>query len=212
MYGKYLTVNTVEVRTGTAPSYVYNDEFMWTAKAQTLVDLAYPAYQFVITEVSGKDVTFTNRETCEYFTAKLFPVEGEENVYELGVGATSVIFDDVQAVYVDENTYNEETSDPRYNKPLNRLKIKLEKVAEVDAYAGFLNVDNKSLMTMAFARDSYETSNKFYAAVYENAGVPEQYHLNAYNEFASTVSKPSSWSLYAFIFSINPMPRPSWFR
>lgn len=94
LYGKYLTVNTVEVRTGTAPSYVYNDEFMWTAKAQTLVDLAYPAYQFVITEVSGKDVTFTNRETREYFTAKLFPVEGEENVYELGVGATSVIFDE----------------------------------------------------------------------------------------------------------------------
>ena len=202
LYGKYLTVNTVEVRTGTAPSYVYNDEFMWTAKAQTLVDLAYPAYQFVITEVSGKDVTFTNRETREYFTAKLFPVEGEENVYELGVGATSVIFDDVQAVYVDENTYNEETSDPRYNKPLNRLKIKLEKVAEVDAYAGFLNVDNKSLMTMAFARDSYETSNKFYAAVYENAGAPEQYHLNAYNEFATEVSKAAQWQL---IKSSTPM-------
>lgn len=190
LYGKYLTVNTV------------NDKFRWTAKAQTLVDLAYPAYQFVITEVSGKDVTFTNRETREYFTAKLFPVEGEENVYELGVGAESVSFDDVQAVYVDENTYNEVASDRRYNKPLNRLKIKLEKVAEVDAYAGFLNVDNKSLMTMAFARDSYETSNKFYAAVYENAIVPERYHLNAYNKFATEVSKAAQWQL---IKSSTPM-------
>ena len=57
-------------------------------------------------------------------------------------------------------------------------------------------------MTMAFARDSYETSNKFYAAVYENAGAPEQYHLNAYNEFATEVSKAAQWQL---IKSSTPM-------
>lgn len=188
LYGKYLTSSNGSEST---------PEFIWTAKAETLVDTSFPIFQFVITEVNGKNVTFTNRETQEYFTTKLFPVAGEENVYELGVSDNS-IDDMIVPIYVNRNTYNETAAVANW-EPLNKMKIKLEKVAEVDAFAGFLNVDNETLVTMAFARDSYETSNKFYAATDErNSNIV----LNAYNEFATDLSGAAQWQL---IKSVVPM-------
>lgn len=138
------------------------------AKAKVLVTEKAPAYQWVITEVYNNDVTFTNRETEESFTAKLFPVEGQADTYELAVNrvnadngaaeASEVSNTNVAPIYVDQNTYNEKQGS--ISAKLDKLVIELKPV-EVDPYAGFLNVDDKTLVTMAFARDNNETSNKW---------------------------------------------------
>ena len=69
--------------------------------------------------------------------------------------------------------------------------------AEVDPYAGFLNVDNETLVTMAFARDNNETSNKWYVAATEN-NLPlatSEYILNKNDKFANEVSGAAQWQL-----------------
>ena len=158
LYGKYLTVGAF--RNSKAIPEMYFPEF--AAKAKVLADLDAPAYQWVITEVTkDNDITFTNRETDMSFTAKLFP-QATENVYELNVSDGNK---NVYPIIVNQNTYNEEKVSENA-KQLQSLYIALEPV-EVDPLAGFLNVDDKTLMTMAFARDNYETSNKFYVAVDE---------------------------------------------
>ena len=104
--------------------------------------------------------TFTNRETGEYFQASLFPkTDLGENVYELATDNKTVT-----AIYVNENTYREAEGD---DADMQQLIVELTP-AEVDPYAGFLNVDNETLVTMAFARDNNETSNKWYVAATEN--------------------------------------------
>ena len=90
---------------------------------------------------------------------------------------------------MDENTYRE-TTGSKVN--LKRLLVELTKVEEVDPYAGFLNVDDKTLVTMAFARDNNETSNKWYAAVTEGTS---GYLLNKDNKFADNVSAAAQWQL-----------------
>ena len=158
LYGKYLTVGAMKNGMSLVPSYLGE----LAAKAKVLADLDAPAYQWVITEVTtDNDITFTNRETDMSFTAKLFP-QATENVYELNVSEGNA---EVYPIIVNQNTYNEEKIEENA-KLLQSLYIALEPV-EVDPLAGFLNVDDKTLMTMAFARDNYETSNKFYVAVDE---------------------------------------------
>ena len=49
--------------------------------------------------------------------------------------------------------------------------------AEVDPYAGFLNLDDETLVTMAFARDNNETSNKWYVAAKKQASPLTGYEL-----------------------------------
>lgn len=123
--------------------------------------LETPAYQWVITSVDDTyNITFTNRETGEHFTTGLFPkAELGENVYELTAPMDN---EGVTPIYVDENTYRETAGTVM---PSKLLRIELTKVEEADPYAGFLNVDDKTLVTMAFARDNNVTSNKWYAAV-----------------------------------------------
>ena len=188
-YGKYLTVAAND-----------NDEFVFAAKAKVLAMENTPAYQWVITEVKNNDVTFTNRETDEAFTAKLFPVEGQENVYELAVSrvnednttteAAQVAATKVTPIYVNQNTYNETAGE--VNAMLDKLVIEL-KAVEVDPYAGFLNVDDKTLVTMAFARDNNETSNKWYAVV------SDSYQLTTGdregNVFVNESSDAAQWQL-----------------
>lgn len=76
-----------------------------------------------------------------------------ENVYETAVPSTR----DITPIYVDENTYRETASTQTVE--FKRLLVELTKVEEVDPYAGFLNVDDQTLVTMAFARDNNVTSN-----------------------------------------------------
>ena len=191
-YGKYLTVAAND-----------NDEFVFAAKAKVLAMENTPAYQWVITEVKNNDVTFTNRETDEAFTAKLFPVEGQENVYELAVSRVNeenvapsqsesdeVAETCVTPIYVNQNTYNETAGE--VHAMLDKLVIELKPV-EVDPYAGFLNVDDKTLVTMAFARDNNETSNKWYAVV------SDSYQLTTGdregNVFVNESSDAAQWQL-----------------
>ena len=189
LYGKYLTVGAF--RNSKAIPEMYFPEF--AAKAKVLADLDAPAYQWVITEVTkDNDITFTNRETDMSFTAKLFP-QATENVYELNVSEGNA---DVFPIIVNQNTYNEENV--RENaKQLQSLHIALEPV-EVDPLAGFLNVDDKTLMTMAFARDNYETSNKFYVAVTENeyyGGYELSTGDREGNVFVNEASGAAQWQL-----------------
>ena len=175
-YGKYLTV--------------YYDEqgrsLEFAAKAKVLAMENTPAYQWVITEVKDNDVTFTNRETDVKFTTKLFPVEGQANVYELAV-ASNYENKNVTPIYVNQNTYNETAGD---KAKLNKLVIELS-ASEVDPYAGFLNVEDKTLVTMAFARDNNDTSNKWYAAVNES----NQLWYNESDAFTNDASDAAQWQL-----------------
>ena len=187
-YGKYLTVAEE------------SNAFVFAAKAKVLAMENTPAYQWVITEVKNNDVTFTNRETDEAFTAKLFPVEGQENVYELAVSGVNGDEDQTDAnvtpIYVNQNTYNE-TAGSVFAK-LNKLVIELKPV-EVDPYAGFLNVENKTLVTMAFARDNNETSNKWYAAINEDGEFCSEDHTASWltdkNVFVTEASDAAQWQL-----------------
>ncbi len=178
LYGKYLT-NAVQSGT-----------FQYVAKAKVLSQPETPAYQWAITSVDNKyNVTFTNRETGKHFTAGLFPqADLGENVYEMAISGT----DKVTPIYVDENTYNEAVNTSNA-KNLNALIVELIP-AEVDTEAGFLRADDKTLVTMAFARDANETSNKWYAGVYYDNGV-NSYVLNKNNEFSNSLSGAAQWQL-----------------
>lgn len=174
VYNKYLTVGR------------RSSSFEWTAKGEVLADLNSPMYQFVITDVNGTKVTFTNRETDKAFTATLFPEEAE-NTYTWSIDGASNT--DVASIYVNENTYEEKvTTVSTHIKRLGDCTIELIPVEEVDPYYGFLNVDNKTLVTMAFARDNYETSNKVYATVEGNDLVDEY-------SFATETSNAAQWQL-----------------
>ena len=150
--GKYLTLGT------------NGSTFEFFAKGEALADaeaLATPAYQFVITNVKGNDVTFTNRETGQPFTTQLF-LEGEENglpVYSL---AEKTYNHDISIVNIKSNSYATEVATDKVK--MNSVEIQLIP-SEVDPCAGFLNVDEETLMTMKFARDAYSTSNFWYASV-----------------------------------------------
>ena len=67
--------------------------------------------------------------------------------------------------------------------------------AEVDPYAGFLNLDDETLVTMAFARDNNETSNKWYVAAKKQANPLAGYELNKNGKFANEVSDAAQWQL-----------------
>ena len=194
LYGKYLT-NAVKCENASA-----NPDFVYVAKAKVLAQPETPAYQWAITSIDDTyDVTFTNRETGEHFTASLFPkTDMGENVYELAVvfGKDEDADEyNVTPIYVDENTYNEQTNEEA-KKSMQGLVVELTPV-EIDPYAGFLNVDDKTLATMAFARDSYETSNKWYAGVEETKENNDDitYNLNANDEFSNKLSGAAQWQL-----------------
>ena len=178
VYGKYLT------------SAVDNGSFELVAKAKVLSQTETPAYQWMITSVDDiYKITFTNRETGDHFLTTLFPkTDLGENVYETAVPSTR----DITPIYVDENTYRETASTQTVE--FKRLLVELTKVEEVDPYAGFLNVDDQTLVTMAFARDNNVTSNKWYTAVTKdnNSNV---YKLNADGKFANSVSDAAQWQL-----------------
>ena len=194
LYGKYLT-NAVKCENASA-----NPDFVYVAKAKVLAQPETPAYQWAITSIDDTyDVTFTNRETGEHFTASLFPkTDMGENVYELAVvfGEEETADEyDVTPIYVNENTYNEQANGDA-KKSMQGLVVELTPV-EIDPYAGFLNVDDKTLATMAFARDSYETSNKWYAGVEETKENNDDitYNLNANDEFSNKLSGAAQWQL-----------------
>ena len=167
--GKYLTVGKNS-----------NDQFQFEAKGAAIADTDYPVFQFVITAVDkDNNVTFTNRETGLQLTTQLFREDGE-NRYSLSTTK------EVQGFTVDTkgaNTY-EVKADPVAMKAINpSMIIKLTPV-EVDPYAGFLNVDNKTIRTLAFARDQHDTSNMLYAQVNSDDELDDEIFTNDINSAA----------------------------
>ena len=175
--------------------------FRYEAKGEAIVDKDYPAFQWVITRAKAEEkgskpwkyteVTFTNRETGEQFTTKLYnETASGENCYSL------LMENDLNITPFTVNTQSantyvaEQLKNVEYNA---NIIVKLEPVETVDQYAGFLKVDNKTIRTLAFARDKNDTSNKLFAAVkYENS-VPVS--LNEDDKFVSDIYDAAQWQL-----------------
>ena len=186
---KYLTVGNVD---GDGVG------FGWVAKGEAYADanaLATPVYQFVITAVNGNNVTFTNRESGESFTAQLFE-EGEQNgrtVYSLALSNGN---EGLSVVNVSGNSYAT-TVTPKFTE-LSNTEIQLIP-STVDSYAGFLNVEDGTLMTMKFARDINATSNLWYANVVDNNAGTDKIMVrnNNYAILAEDVYSAAQWQLVA---------------
>ena len=181
LIGKYLTV---------AAS---GNSFEWVAKGSAITNTSYPSFQYTITNVEDEDltdnvekytlITFTNRETNESITARLFaePSYGE-NCYSMDIveenGAAVSTYVEVQPLKVVSNTYAVQEDGKAQDIDENVI-IKLDPVA-VNEYAGFYNVDNESIRTIRFARDKNDTSYKWYAGALwdtENGSNPDAYEL-----------------------------------
>ena len=183
--GKYLTLGTEN-----------GSGFRWEAKGGAIADATYPEFQFVITDVQKEKssdkiyshVTFTNRETGQYFTAKLYSTD-DANQYTLSF-PNNFKFTNVVPFTVNRNTY---AVDPQAPVTFTTdMVVELKKVTP-DNYAGFLNVADKTIRTIAFARDVNVTSNRLYAAVTGNA--TDGYELNGADEFATEVFDAAQWQL-----------------
>ena len=175
--------------------------FRYEAKGAAIVDKDYPAFQWVITRAKAEEkgakpwkyteITFTNRETGEQFTTKLFnETAAGENCYSLSKSDLTITPFTVNTQSA--NTYvAEQLKDVPYNA---NIIVKLEPVETVDQYAGFLKVDNKTIRTLAFARDKNDTSNKLFAAVkYDKDGNPVS--LNENDKFVSDIYDAAQWQL-----------------
>ena len=185
LIGKYLTIG---VETNANEVAASGADFEWVAKGSDIAKLNYPSFQYTITAVAkeaGKEndkdakyvnVTFTNRETNESFTAQLFPEEGGANYYSLAFVKGKSSIKEVMPVNVQRNNYGveEAVEDPiQFDE-----NIIIELIpSEVDEYAGFLNVDNKSVRTIRLARDKFDTSYMWYVGVTKDAN--DDYTLKA---------------------------------
>ena len=174
LIGKYLTIGVETNANEVAVSN--NAKFEWVAKGSDIAKLNYPSFQYTITAVEKEDkdnkdakyvnVTFTNRETNESFTAQLFPEEGGTNYYSLAfVNGKSI--KEVMPVNVQRNNYGVEEAVEDPIKFDENIIIELIP-SDVDEYAGFLNVDNKSVRTIRLARDKFDTSYMWYVGVGTN--------------------------------------------
>ena len=188
---KYLTVGT----NGSA--------FQWEAKGAAIANETFPAFQYLITNVAKENeddtkytiVTFTNRETNKSFKAKLF-LEGEAGSNEYSMAIVSGL-DEIFPYTVNRNTYAVSVQDQETTTGIQGVHFDEDIVVKLNAvtpdkYAGFLNVDNKSIRTLAFARDINDTSNKVYAAVNVKKNTAT---LNANNKFATDIYDAAQWQL-----------------
>ena len=181
--GKYLT---------TTPS----KEFI--AKGAVLADTETPAYQWVISAVDGSNITFTNRETGATLTTQLFD-EGN-GIYSVAEDIDAVGYPNTYTFYnvnekgdvVKGNENSRETFPFDYN-----TKIQLEPVAAA-TYAGYLNVEDKSLMTLSFGRDIAPTSNKVYPFVEvgeDRLGNPTYTLTQRAGALTSNIADAAQWLL-----------------
>ena len=174
----------------------YNN-FQFEAKPEAIFDASLPIFQWTITSVSDgeknadgemeyKTATFTNRETGETITTKLFN-EGD-GLYSMDIEDLTVAPFSIEEKAA-QNTYavKEEAS-----RTINsNVIIKLNPVT-VDEYAGFLNVDDETIRTIAFARDKYTTSNRLFASVVTDGTTKS---LNEDDEFVNELVDAAQWQL-----------------
>ena len=186
LINKYLTVGSD------------GSNWQWEAKGAAITDTDFPVFQFVITAVDkDNNVTFTNRETGFKFTTQLFPEEGT-NRYSLAT-------DDITSVIpYTVNTTSANTYEVKSQTPVSfdsDIVVELTRMDNVDQYAGFLNIDNESIRTLAFARDKNDTSNKYYALVSDDTDdYTDNFNLS-YNtltgtdNFTNEISDAAQWQL-----------------
>ena len=142
------------------------------AKGAVLADTDAPAYQWVISKVDGSDITFTNRETGATLTTQLFD-EGN-GVYSLAktnvpsepTNYTYYVVDEKGGVVEGNENGNGATFGFNYTTG-TRIQLIPSKAVN---YAGYLNVEDETLMTLSFGRDIAPTSNKLYPVYDEKTG------------------------------------------
>jgi len=133
------------------------------AKGEALTDTNMPEFQFIITNVNGNNVTFTNRARNDVkFTAKFF-AEGDGS-YILADAKKSGELTDFAILNINEDGDVVKVDD----KDLNATVVKLTTPASTDKFNGTWNVEDGSEVTISFARDADPTSNKLYPVVDEN--------------------------------------------
>ena len=183
--GKYLTTTADK-----------NDFF---AKGKVLADLDAPAYQWVISKVDGKDVTFTNRESGATLTTQLFD-EGNGR-YSLAPKALNGVETGVKSFYyynLTEEGNVEVGKKDNGNVDVQYFQGSYVELIESKAvnYAGYLNVDDETLMTLSFGRDIAPTSNKLYPFVTvtpTTTGYSYTFETNA--ELTNEVGEAAQWLL-----------------
>ena len=185
--GKYLTTTA--------------DKNNFFAKGKVLADLDAPAYQWVISKVDGKDVTFTNRESGATLTTQLFD-EGNGR-YSLAPKALNGVETGVKSFYyynlteegnVEIGVKDNGATDIQY---FQGSYVELIESKAVN-YAGYLNVDNETLMTLSFGRDIAPTSNKLYPFVTvgrDNTDNRGMYDFNDNEELTNEVGDAAQWLL-----------------
>ncbi len=188
---KYLTVGNDEFDVN--GNWQTPTGFRWEAKGLAIADTVYPIFQYVITAVDEDNyVTFTNRETGKTLKTQLFS-EGEgTNRYTL-----SEVLEDVVPYTVNKHSANTYAVEQQEAVDADAdVVIELTKLTNVDRYAGFLNVDNGEIRTLAFARDKNDTSNKLYTTIQNDgsASYPD-YRLNYSDEYANDIADAAQWQL-----------------
>ena len=164
----------------------FNDHFY--TRGEVLADLEAPAYQYIVTNVNGTNVTFKNRETDEQFTAKLY--KEDDGCYSLNLASwtTAVSTAYVQDLNEDNNVVNADDQ-----VALNGAHIQLIPATSTDKFNGYWNVDNETLVTLAFARDYTPTSNKLYPTLTYNATTGAVTGL--YTKMTDDVTAAAQWQL-----------------
>ena len=173
--GKYLTTSA----TGDA----------FQAKGLVIADLDVPAYQWVISGVDGNDVTFTNRETGTKLTTKLFD-EGNDR-YSLAFESASnskTQYDYYNVNQEGDVVVGKKADGTIDTKNLQGAYVELIPV-KAATYAGYLNVDDKTVMTLSFGRDIAPTSNKLYPVYDETAST------GFAEEMTGNVTEAAQWRL-----------------
>ena len=178
----------------------------YIAKGKVLADLNTPAYQWVISKVNdNNNVVFTNRETGKTFTTQLF--EEGEDLYSLAPETITEEFsyyninskgDVVEYETATDTDRDGDKTDIRFKGKY----VKLLPVADVDNYAGYLNVDDETVMTLSFGRDIAPTSNKLYPIVEKATSGSTEYEFA--NELTGEVADAAQWRLHK---SVNPVAK-----
>ncbi|MDD7632265.1 MAG: DUF6383 domain-containing protein [Parabacteroides sp.] len=150
-----------------AGAYLTEFNNAYYTKGIVMADLDAPEYQYIITNVNGTDVTFTNRLTRESFTTKLY-VE-EDGCYSLNMQTPN----DINVSVLDLNEANNVVAAPNPYK-LNGAHVQLIPAESTEKTNGYLDVEDGTYVTLAFARDYTPTSNKLYPYVdlYDRNNVP----------------------------------------
>ena len=165
-----------------AGTYLTDFDTHFYAKGEDMVDLDAPEFQYIITKVSGNTLTFTNRETGKALTTQLFD-EGDDTY--------SIAVDDAAKTYqiIDLDKDNNVTASTA--KALNGAYIQLIPVLAVDKFYGYLDVEDETKVTLAFARDFTPTSNKLYPMIDPNS----TFYNKIYGDLTDEVAEAIQWQL-----------------